>query len=202
MRRQFDICRTSLMFLDVPINAKCGQTARPDAGPDGVFLSSPGSPTSLALHIDDMCLEELVESVLTISPPETAPPPSCVESLHGFEVLAVDVSLTKANVLARLQRDIQIPSVNGRGQPIVGIIRKGNRLLQVAEFNHRYHRPKNLLAHDVHTLCTLGEHSWFVVVASLPLPALAAGAKRSPGSQRASDESLTFLKAASLISGP
>jgi hypothetical protein len=50
---------------------------------------------SASLDINDVGVEELVETVLAVSAADTAPPPSRVETLHGLEVLPVDVGFAK-----------------------------------------------------------------------------------------------------------
>src|SRR5580658_1474607 len=77
---------------------------------------------SIALQINHVCLQELVESMLAIRASDAALSPPRMEPLHGFKVLAIDVGLAKSDLLACAQSNVEIPSVNGRGQPIIGVV--------------------------------------------------------------------------------
>jgi len=55
----------------------------------------------VALQIDDMRLEEFVQPMPTIRSADAAFSPTSMKSLHGFEILAIDVSLAKSNLLTR-----------------------------------------------------------------------------------------------------
>ena len=55
-------------------------------------------PTALvALQIDDVGLQELVETVFAVGASDAAFSPPGMESLHGFEILAVDVGFAKSD---------------------------------------------------------------------------------------------------------
>jgi hypothetical protein len=72
----------------------------------GVRLADRREESSVWLQVDDMRVQKLVESMLAIGAADSAFSPPGMKSLHGLEVLAVDVGFTEADLPARTQGDI------------------------------------------------------------------------------------------------
>ena len=95
-----------------------------------------------------------------------------MKSLHGLEVLAVDIGFAEADLLAGLQGHVQIAGVNGRGEAVIGIVGEGDGLFEIVEGDYGRHRAKDFAADYFHVLAAVGEDRGLIIEGGFegPLP--------------------------------
>src|SRR5664279_4425406 len=132
-------------------------------------------------NVDHVGPGVLVEAVLSVGAPDARLSPARVESLHRLEVLAVDVRLAELDLLAGAHGDVEVRGVDRRREAIDGVVRVGDRLVEVVEGDDRHDGPEDLVPNDWHTLPAVAEHCrWVEIALRLVGGPLASGENRGP----------------------
>ena len=84
--------------------------------------------------------------------------PARMEPLHRLKILAVNVGFAELQLTQRHHGGIQIPRIERGGEAVLAVVGQRNGLVQRFEGHHRQHRPKDLLAHNLHILTDVGDN--------------------------------------------
>src|SRR3974390_1048541 len=103
---------------------------------------------SVALKINDVRLQKFGEAMLAVGAADSTLSPAGVKALHGFEVLAVDVGFTEADLAAGPQGDVEVAGINGGGQSVVGVVCEGDGFVEAVELDKRNDGAEDFVAND------------------------------------------------------
>lgn len=89
-----------------------------------------------------------MQTMFTIRTANTRLTPSGVETLHRFKVFTIDVGFTELQPFDGFHRDVQILSINRRGQAVIAVVSHGDSVFQRIESDNRQHRAKGFFVHN------------------------------------------------------
>src|ERR1039458_7699157 len=130
--------------------------------------SPPSSRLLLAevvVHVDDVGLEVLFQTVLAVSAADAGLAPAGVEALHGLEVLAIHVGLAELQLVRGAHGYIERAGVDGGGQAVLAVVGVGDGFVEGGKRGDGQDRTKGLPLHDGSLLAAIGENRGLEVVA-------------------------------------
>ncbi len=80
-----------------------------------------------------MGLGEFQNTMLSVGAADTGFANTRMETLHGLEILAVDIGLAEADLATGAHRQIEVARVERGGQAVFAVIGLGDRFVEIVE---------------------------------------------------------------------